>query len=70
MYMSAEQHRKDTIELIEALLRSVPKRYTSSYGRWVWVAGKLAGMIIRWSRLDMTIRQEVRGIVKRSRERE
>ena len=68
--MSAEQHRKDTIELIEALLRSVPPRYTTSYGRWVWVAGKLAGMIIRWSRMDMTIRQEVRGIVKRSRERE
>ena len=65
--MSAEQHRKDTIELVEALLRSVPKRYTSSYGRWVWVAGKLAGMIIRWSRLDMTIRQEVRAIIERSK---
>ena len=70
MYMSAEQHRRDTIELVEALLKTVPPRYTSSYGRWVWVAGKLAGMIIRWSRMDMTIRQEVKGIVKKSKERE
>ena len=67
--MSSEQHRKDTIELIEALLRSVPKHYTNNYGRWVWVAGKLAGMIIRWSRMDIGIRQEVRGIVEHSKQR-
>lgn len=65
--MSAEQHRKDSKELVEALLRSVPPRYTTSYGRWVWVAGKLAGMIIRWSRMDMTVRQEVRAIIERSK---
>jgi len=67
MYMSAEQHRRDTIELVEALLRKVPPRYTGQYGRWVWVAGKLAGMIIRWSRMDMTIRQEVRGVIRASK---
>ncbi len=67
MYMSAEQHRRDTIELVEALLRKVPPRYTGQYGRWVWVTGKLASMIIRWSRMDMTIRQEVRGIIRASK---
>ena len=66
--MSAEQHRQDSKELVEALLDSVPPRYTTSYGRWVWVAGKLAGMIIRWSRMDMTIRQEVRGIIRSSKD--
>lgn len=67
MYMSREEHRKDTLELVEALLRSVPPRFTSSYGRWIWVTGKLASMIIRWSRLDMTIRQEVRAIIRASK---
>jgi hypothetical protein len=67
MYMSREEHRRETIELVTALLRSVPPHYTGQYGRWVWVTGKLAGMIIRWSRMDMTIRQEVRGIVRASK---
>lgn len=65
--MSREQHTRDTIELIEALLRSTPDHYTTSYGRWIWVAGRLAGMIIRWSRMDMSVRQEVQGIVEQSR---
>jgi hypothetical protein len=65
--MSAEQHRRDTIELVEALLRKVPPKYTSERGRWVWVAGRLAGMIIRWSRMDMSIRQEVKGIIRASK---
>jgi hypothetical protein len=65
--MSAEQHRRDTIELVEALLRKVPPKYTSERGRWVWVAGRLAGMIIRWSRMDMSIRQEVKNVIRSSR---
>lgn len=65
--MSREEHRRETIELVEALLRSVPPRYTGQYGRWVWVTGKLASMIIRWSRMDMTIRQEVRAIIRSSK---
>jgi hypothetical protein len=65
--MSAEQHRRDTIELVEALLRKVPPKYTSERGRWVWVAGRLAGMIIRWSRMDMSIRQEVKGVIRASK---
>lgn len=69
MCMSAEDHRK-TIELVTALLHSVPPRYTSNYGRWVWVAGKLAGMIIRWARMDMAIRQEVKNIVKASKRKQ
>lgn len=67
--MSSEKHREDTIELVKALLRMVPARYSSNYGRWVWVAGKLAGMIIRWSRMDIGIRQEVRAIVEHSKQK-
>ena len=61
-----EDHRRSQ-ELVEALLRSVPPRYTTNYGRWVWVAGRLAGMIIRWARMDIAIRQEVRAVIERSK---
>jgi len=65
--MSQEEHRRASIELVSALLRMAPGRYTTDKGRWVWVAGKLASMIIRWSRMDMSVRQEVQGIIKHSR---
>lgn len=65
--MSNQKHREDTIELVSALLRIVPDKYTSDYGRWVWVAGRLASMIIRWSRMDIGIRQEIRAIVEHSK---
>ena len=68
--MTSEQHRRDSRELVEALLAQVPQRYTTSYGRWVWVAGRLAGMIIRWSRMDMSVRQEVRAIIAQSKNEE
>jgi hypothetical protein len=67
--MSKQEHNKDSIELVSALLQLAPRRYTTEKGRWVWVAGKLASMIIRWSRTDMAVRQEVEAIVRDSRRR-
>jgi hypothetical protein len=67
--MSQEEHRRASIELVSALLRLAPGRYTTEKGRWVWVAGKLASMIIRWSRMDMSVRQEVEAIKRESRRR-
>ena len=69
MCMSKQEHDKASIELVSALLRLAPGRYTTEKGRWVWVAGRLASMIIRWSRLDMAVRQEVEGILRDSRRR-
>ena len=68
--MSQEHHRRDSLELITALLRLAPHRYTTERGRWVWVAGKLAGMIIRWARMDMSIRSEIKSIIEQSKTRE
>jgi hypothetical protein len=67
--MSKREHDQDSIALVTALLRLAPGRYTTEKGRWVWVCGKLASMIIRWSRMDMTVRQEVQGIIRESRRR-
>ena len=67
--MSQEEHRRASIELVSALLRLAPGRYTTEKGRWVWVTGKLASMIIRWSRMDMSVRQEVEAIKRESRRR-
>ena len=64
--MSKQEHNRDSIELVSALLRLAPRRYTTEKGRWVWVAGRLASMIIRWSRTDMSVRQEVEGIIRES----
>ena len=69
MCMSKREHDQDSIALVTALLRLAPGRYTTEKGRWVWVAGKLASMIIRWSRLDMSVRQEVQGIIRDSARR-
>jgi len=69
MCMSKREHDQDSIALVSALLRLAPSRYTTEKGRWVWVCGRLASMIIRWSRLDMTVRQEVEGILRDSRRR-
>jgi len=67
--MSKQEHERASIELVSALLRLAPRRYTSERGRWVWVAGRLASMITRWSRLDMAVRQEVEAIKRESRRR-
>jgi hypothetical protein len=69
MCMSKREHDQDSIALVSALLRLAPGRYTTEKGRWVWVCGKLASMIIRWSRLDMAVRQEVEAIQRDSRRR-
>ena len=69
MCMSKREHDQDSIALVSALLRLAPGRYTTEKGRWVWVAGRLASMIIRWSRLDMTVRQEVEAIKRDSARR-
>lgn len=65
--MSQENHRRDSLELITALLRLAPRRYTSERGRWVWVSGRLASMIIRWARMDISIRQEIKSIIEQSK---
>jgi hypothetical protein len=67
--MSKREHDQDSIALVTALLRLAPRRYTTEKGRWVWVTGKLASMIIRWSRMDMSVRQEVEAIKRESRRR-
>ena len=69
MCMSKQEHNRDSIELVSALLQLAPRRYTTEKGRWVWVCGKLARMIIRWSRTDMAVRQEVEAIQRDSRRR-
>jgi len=69
MCMSKSQHDQDSTALVSALLRLAPSRYTSERGRWVWVAGRLASMVTRWSRLDVTVRQEVEGILRDSARR-
>ena len=69
MCMSKQEHERASIELVSALLRLAPGRYTSERGRWVWVAGRLASMVTRWSRLDVTVRQEVEGILRDSARR-
>ena len=65
--MSKQEHNEDTRALIEALLASAPQRLTTSPGRWIWVAGKLAAMIIRWGRMDWSIRQEVQALIEKSK---
>jgi len=65
--MSSNEDRERSIELVRALLSSAPQHLTTSSGRWIWVTGRLAAMVIRWSRMDMSIRQEVRGIIEKSR---
>ena len=64
--MSKQEHDRASIELVSALLRLAPGRYTTEKGRWVWVAGRLASMVIRWSRMDVSVRQEVKGIIRHS----
>ena len=65
--MSSNEDRERSIELVRALLSQAPQHLTTASGRWIWVTGKLAAMVIRWSRMDMSIRQEVRGIIEKSR---
>jgi hypothetical protein len=67
--MSKQEHERASIELVSALLRLAPGRYTTEKGRWVWVAGKLASMVTRWSRMDVSVRQEVEAIKRESRRR-
>lgn len=65
--MSKQEHDKDSIELVTALLKQSPDRYTTDKGRWVWVAGRLASMITRWSRMDISVREEVEAIKEHSK---
>lgn len=70
MCMSAEENRRQAFELVGALLKSAPAYLTSEKGRWIWATGKLAAMVVRWARMDMSVRQEVRGIIESSKRRE
>jgi hypothetical protein len=65
--MSTEEDRRQSVELVSALLRLAPQHLTTASGRWIWVAGRLASMIIRWGRMDWSIRQEVQGIIEHSK---
>lgn len=65
--MSTEEDRRQSVELVSALLRLAPQHLTTATGRWIWVAGKLAAMIIRWGRMDWSIRQEVEALIEKSK---
>jgi hypothetical protein len=63
IYMSESKKPKSqketALELITALVEDDQQHYTDRRLQWARVAGRLAAMIARWSKNDITIRQEL-----------
>lgn len=51
-------------QIIRMSLDRVPNRYTDNYGRWVWVAGFLAGWLARIVISDITVRQQLQDYIR------
>ena len=45
--------------IIALMLKKVPPRYNTATGRWVWIAGFLAGWLARIALSDRMVRRDL-----------